>query len=138
MPAVPSSWGVFLMPPNQFVFIERPHAQLQCIGEPSNKESRQSDPQGEEGGGGWDWKNPAKHMMSWGNQNEVHPTFKWDMSISGLVVEYIVAIDVTRVRFPADALFQCPICLSETLQEDTLFPMNTSMCKMKGCEVGGK
>ena len=29
------------------------------------------------------------------------------MSISGLVVEYIVAIDVTRVRFPADALFQC-------------------------------
>ena len=26
-------------------------------------------------------------------------------SISGLVVEYIVAIDVTRVRFPADA---CP------------------------------
>jgi hypothetical protein len=28
--------------------------------------------------------------------------------------------------------------LSETLKEDTLFPMNTSMCKMKGCEVGGK
>ena len=26
-------------------------------------------------------------------------------SISGLVVEYIVAIDVTRVRFPADAYF---------------------------------
>ena len=26
------------------------------------------------------------------------------MRISGLVVEYIVAIDVTRVRFPADAL----------------------------------
>ena len=25
-------------------------------------------------------------------------------SISGLVVEYIVAIDVTRVRFPADAI----------------------------------
>ena len=25
-------------------------------------------------------------------------------SISGLVVEYIIAIDVTRVRFPADAL----------------------------------
>jgi hypothetical protein len=24
-------------------------------------------------------------------------------SISGLVVEYIIAIDVTRVRFPADA-----------------------------------
>ena len=27
-----------------------------------------------------------------------------NMGISGLVVEYIVAIDVTRVRFPADAL----------------------------------
>ena len=26
-------------------------------------------------------------------------------SISGLVVEYIVAIDVTRVRFPADAFW---------------------------------
>ena len=26
-------------------------------------------------------------------------------SISGLVAEYIVAIDVTRVRFPADAQF---------------------------------
>ena len=26
------------------------------------------------------------------------------MSISGLMVEYIVAIDVTRVRFPADAM----------------------------------
>ena len=26
-------------------------------------------------------------------------------SIGGLVVEYIVAIDVTRVRFPADAIF---------------------------------
>ena len=32
--------------------------------------------------------------------------FKWALgnsSISGLVVEYIVAIDVTRARFPADA-----------------------------------
>ena len=27
--------------------------------------------------------------------------------ISGLVVEYVVAIDVTWVRFPADALFGC-------------------------------
>ena len=27
-------------------------------------------------------------------------------SISGLVVEYIVAIDVTRVRFPADAFLR--------------------------------
>ena len=30
---------------------------------------------------------------------------KWTSSISGLVVEYIIAIDVTRARFPADALF---------------------------------
>ena len=29
------------------------------------------------------------------------------VSISGLVVEYIVAIDVTRVRFPADACVSC-------------------------------
>jgi len=28
--------------------------------------------------------------------------------------------------------------LSETLQEETLFPMHTSMRKMGGCEVGGK
>ena len=28
-------------------------------------------------------------------------------SISGLVAEYIVAIDVTRVRFPADAYAFC-------------------------------
>ena len=28
---------------------------------------------------------------------------KHNQSISGLVAEYIVAIDVTRVRFPADA-----------------------------------
>ena len=27
--------------------------------------------------------------------------------ISGLVVEYIVAIDVTRARFPADAFASC-------------------------------
>jgi hypothetical protein len=32
------------------------------------------------------------------------PTRILSNSISGLVVEYIAAIDVTRVRFPADAL----------------------------------
>ena len=32
--------------------------------------------------------------------NQVQKFFR---GISGLVVEYIVAIDVTRVRFPADA-----------------------------------
>ena len=45
--------------------------------------------------------------MSWGNQIEFHPTFNWwDMAINGLVVEYIVAVDVIQVRFPADASFQ--------------------------------
>ena len=33
-------------------------------------------------------------------------------SISGLVVEYIVAIEVTRVRFPADAILHFLFCLS--------------------------
>ena len=45
--------------------------------------------------------------------------------ISGLVVEYIVAIDVTRVRFPADALlhlrfqisFRTVVVQSETLSD---------------------
>ena len=32
---------------------------------------------------------------------------RFPISISGLVVEYIVAIDVTRVRFPADAFRSC-------------------------------
>ena len=32
----------------------------------------------------------------------------WAYGISGLVVEYIVAIDVTRVRFPADAFHVVP------------------------------
>ena len=34
-------------------------------------------------------------------------------SISGLVAEYIVAIDVTRVRFPADAGGSLPGLLQE-------------------------
>ena len=40
--------------------------------------------------------NPREHSLWKGNHS--------NRSISGLVVEYIVAIDVTRVRFPADAL----------------------------------
>ena len=41
--------------------------------------------------------------------------YKLCNSVSGLVVEYVVAIDVTRVRFPADAflwtqfLWQCQL-----------------------------
>ena len=39
--------------------------------------------------------------------------------ISGLVVEYIVAIDVTHVRFPADAYFQPPgHCIPNTTTFD--------------------
>ena len=34
------------------------------------------------------------------------PEASFTNCISGLVVEYIVAIDVTRVRFPADALWR--------------------------------
>ena len=43
------------------------------------------------GGGG-----SGRHMISTAGRENF-------TSISGLVVEYIVAIDVTRVRFPADA-----------------------------------
>ena len=35
--------------------------------------------------------------------------------ISGLVVEYVVAIDVTRVRFPADAFILRIIYFGKTL-----------------------
>ena len=42
-------------------------------------------------------------------------------SISGLVVEYIVAIDVTRVRFPADACSAGP-CRSGGCAECRLVP----------------
>ena len=48
-------------------------------------------------------------------------------SISGLVVEYIVAIDVTRVRFPADA--SGGMCISRRLgskEKITHFAMHTA------------
>ena len=48
------------------------------------------------------------------------------VSISGLVVEYIVAIDVTRVRFPADALFFDTDAISPTFGE-----------KLKKCPMRG-
>ena len=47
-----------------------------------------------------------KDLVMLGNQPAHHLGFLFFVihcSISGLVVEYIVAIDVTRVRFPADA-----------------------------------
>ena len=39
------------------------------------------------------------------NLNPNFAQIKLIISISGLVVEYIIAIDVTRARFPADAYF---------------------------------
>ena len=43
--------------------------------------------------------------LSFGNKMRVYRCRNhMDIGISGLVVEYIVAIDVTRVRFPADAI----------------------------------
>ncbi len=38
------------------------------------------------------------------------------IGISGLVVEYIVAIDVTRVRFPADAFSLSQPLIIRTVQ----------------------
>ena len=44
----------------------------------------------------------------------------WKHRISGLVVEYIVAIDVTRARFPADAYVQGIVVLGEESVEEFL------------------
>ena len=47
------------------------------------------------------------------------------MSISGLVVEYIVAIDVTWVRFPADAIYY-DLYLSPRWGEKKVIALSTS------------
>jgi hypothetical protein len=52
-------------------------------------------------------------------------------SISGLVVEYIVAIDVTRVRFPADALDNAIMD-----QDSLVFSPRRSDAKAKTTAVG--
>ena len=63
-----------------------------------------------------------RHM---GNETRKHINSVWKMdgqacveisfsSISGLVAEYIVAIDVTRGRFPADAFARHPIFVGAT------------------------
>ena len=65
------------------------------------------------------WYHRSSFVSVWGRVGAPH-VLEWQMpecasgcglmfqkditSISGLVVEYIVAIDVTRLRFPADAL----------------------------------
>ena len=46
-------------------------------------------------------------------------------SISGLVVEYIVAMDVTRVRFPADAIYY-DLYLSPRWGEKKVIALSTS------------
>jgi hypothetical protein len=72
------------------------------------------------GGGGWGWAaprytSPKSSITSALQSNSARARSQnvrvrggsADHScISGLVVEYIVAIDVTRVRFPADAFVQ--------------------------------
>jgi hypothetical protein len=51
------------------------------------------------------WAYPMRRVsVSGGGARLVAMSKHPSNSISGLVVEYIVAIDVTRVRFPADAL----------------------------------
>ena len=50
-------------------------------------------------------------------------------SISGLVVEYIVVIDVTRVRFPADASFKpLQLTLATCFAPTTSSPMAAKLC----------
>ena len=49
---------------------------------------------------------PKPDSNSYREFNERHH----NQSISGLVAEYIVAIDVTRVRFPADAFYHWHPC----------------------------
>jgi hypothetical protein len=50
--------------------------------------------------------------------------YKSAKGISGLVVEYIVAIDVTRVRFPADARFASYLrYVGNVLENQQNFPL---------------
>ena len=54
------------------------------------------------------WLRADSFHNDWRHWSKVRDYFLWGTlfnCISGLVAEYIVAIDVTRVRFPADAFF---------------------------------
>ena len=53
-------------------------------------------------------------------------------SISGLVVEYIVSIDVTRVRFPADALYALH-CSASFL--DAVVVRGLVLLRVLGCHI---
>ena len=55
--------------------------------------------------GCWLWQHVFKTWLGRARRREPRvPSPSSSQGISGLVAEYIVAIDVTRVRFPADAL----------------------------------
>ena len=55
-------------------------------------------------------------------------------SISGLVVEYVVAIDVTRVRFPADALRFFPQVGLSSVQDRSPDPIGQKKLPLIGFE----
>ena len=60
-------------------------------------------------------------------------------SISGLAVEYILAIDVTRFRFPADALFDSlfvALCAMLKIGLAALIETFTLSCLVKFLSVG--
>ena len=58
--------------------------------------------------------------------------------ISGLVVEYIVAIDVTRVRFPADAFFVSAPGIEIGYSNDENLTMSGNRFRSYWCVVVGK
>ena len=54
------------------------------------------------------------HLHHGDGQEDNLATGKHASSINGLVVEYIVAIDVTRARFPADAYYKHSVTTVES------------------------
>jgi hypothetical protein len=65
------------------------------------------------------------NIHSSSTQLNVRAVWMW-YRISGLVVEYIVAIDVTRVRFPADASFECRMKQSTRSCDKERYPRRDS------------
>ena len=66
-------------------------------------------------------------LQRWANVCVVLPETSIN-SISGLVVEYIVAIDVTRVRFPADACMSMDAPSLLASARAALFLVETHLC----------
>ena len=79
------------------------------------------------------WTSQTRKSKRLAGMKLVEPLHPHDnMSISGLVVEYIVAIDVTRVRFPADALSvfyppSLPLPLSRSLSHSLARALRNSL-----------